>query len=151
MLPGSGDELDLHSASEDDASPERVETESDGGTHDELVVSKSLMTFANHREQHGFEVHDEPGATASDDSETEPESDSQPTAQWKRRKSPFSPQPPPSTKHSKTLDAVSVEAALQRETPDCSETGPETEGELTSSPCAHDCEFPFTSLSNSFI
>ncbi|KAL4071548.1 hypothetical protein V8B97DRAFT_400769 [Scleroderma yunnanense] len=82
LLEFFGNELDLHSASEDDEKDVLEESDHDSDRHttpsEEPVVSKTLMTFATHPHI----------MTTVDDSETEPESD----VGLAKRKSPLPPQ-----------------------------------------------------------
>ncbi|KAG6329677.1 hypothetical protein ID866_9411, partial [Astraeus odoratus] len=113
---GAGDDLDLHSASDDDEGEGDVEPvddpddEEDGGDayegEEEPVVSKTLMMFANRRGEGAvLETRGAQGDAAAADSETEPESDAEPAPEpvpnTEKRKSPSLPSASPPAKRVK--------------------------------------------------
>lgn len=95
----SGDDLNLHSASEDEESAEVDDEVSDAGTNkdsdtEEPAVSRTLTMFSKSKEA----TPDAGGvAPVVDDSETESESEVEPVARTLKRKSP-SPQAVPPAK-----------------------------------------------------
>lgn len=99
-LSYSGDDLDLHSASEDEESAEVDDEASDAGSYqnsdtEQPVISRTLMVFSKSKEV----TPDGGGIMAvMDDSETESESDAEPVAQTLKRKTPSFPQVVPPSK-----------------------------------------------------
>ncbi|KAI6102851.1 RAD26-like SNF2 family DNA-dependent ATPase [Pisolithus sp. B1] len=132
LLEYFGDNLDLHSASEDD---EVTDDHLDDGSDkdilapDEPIVSKTLMPFVINQTEEAISTRP---SSAVDNSETESESDAEPTAGPKKRKSPLSPQGLPPAKRARTPQGQ-----------DDSETESESEAEPVLVPPAKDGEgFP---------
>ncbi|KAI6020530.1 hypothetical protein EDC04DRAFT_2901672 [Pisolithus marmoratus] len=104
LLEYFGDDLDLHSASEDDEQDvEAVDDDSsdkDISRVEEPVVSRTLLPFVNNQMEEATSTRSSPNGPAVDDSETESESDAEPTARPEKRKSP--PQVLPPAKRVKT-------------------------------------------------
>ncbi|KAH0833982.1 RAD26-like SNF2 family DNA-dependent ATPase [Lanmaoa asiatica] len=105
LLQYFGDDLDLHSASEDEEGAEVDDEVSDVGSHkdsdmEEPVVSKTLTAFSKSKE----ETPNTGGVTTvADDSETESESETELVVQTLKRKSPSSCQVMPPSKRKQTL------------------------------------------------
>ncbi|KAI5985016.1 RAD26-like SNF2 family DNA-dependent ATPase [Pisolithus albus] len=133
LLEYFGDNLDLHSASEDDEpNDEATDDHPDDGSDkdismpDEPIVSKTLLPFVNSRKEEAVSTRPSP---AADNSETESESDAEPTTELKKRKSPFSPQALPPAKRVRTLQEQ-----------DDSETESESDAEPAQVPLAEDAD-----------
>ncbi|KAI6143539.1 hypothetical protein EDD17DRAFT_208859 [Pisolithus thermaeus] len=98
LLEYFGDNLDLHSASEDDeVSDDHLDDYSDEDilAPDEPIVSKTLVPFVNNQTEEAISTKP---SSAVDNSETESESDAEPTAGPKKRKSPLSTEGSPPAK-----------------------------------------------------
>lgn len=98
ILPYLGDDLDLHSASEDEESAEVDDAVSDDGSNSDTekpAVSRTLTVFLEPKEG----TRNKGGVTpVMDDSETESESESEPVVQTLKRKSLSSSQVVPPAK-----------------------------------------------------
>ncbi|KAG6374054.1 P-loop containing nucleoside triphosphate hydrolase protein [Boletus reticuloceps] len=102
LLQYFGDDLDLHSASEDEGDAEVDDEASDAGSNndsgaEEHTVSRTLTLFSKETTPNAAGV-----TLVVDDSETESESESEPAGQTLKRKSPSFPQVMPPSKRKQT-------------------------------------------------
>ncbi|KAI6042398.1 hypothetical protein EDC04DRAFT_2892075 [Pisolithus marmoratus] len=144
LLEYFGDDLDLHSASEDDEQDVEVDDDSsdkDISRVEEPVVSRTLLPFVNNQMGEAISTRSSLDRPVVDDSETESESDAEPTSRLEKRKSP--PQVLPPAKRVKTPQQ-----------PDDSETESESEaGPLQASPNDGEnfCAFSLSNFYPSFL